>query len=367
MVAVENDPLLIPRPLPKLLSLIFPVFNEEQVLPLLQQRLLTLAPKFPCPAEFIFVNDGSRDGTARFLVHWAKQDKRVKVLQFSRNFGHQAAVTAGLDHARGEALVIMDADLQDPPELVLEMLELYQQGYDVVYAQRQRRDGETLFKKLTAKGFYWLMRKFIHRDLPMDTGDFRLLSRDVAEAFRGIREGHRFVRGLVAWLGFQQTAVLFDRPPRPAGETKYSVWKMSRFAWDAIISFSRMPLSFAAALGSVTFLGGCLMGVYALYRKLVIHDSVPGWPTLVILQCLIGGVLLLCVGVLGEYVGRIYEEIKRRPLYIVKNTMNLGTSPRHERTYSPAVETDFDYAGSFEPLVQPEIAKEGSHGHDITN
>src|SRR3984957_9895638 len=229
---------LNPRPSPALLSLIIPLFNEEQVLPLLRERLTALLTQFPCPAELILINDGSTDRTIEHLLKWAAEENRVKVLGLARNFGHQIAVTAGLDAVRGEAVVVMDGDLQDPPELILAMLEEYKKGYDVVYAQRRKREGETIFKRLTAWGFYRFMRRYVHPDLPPDTGDFRLISRPCLNALREMRETHRFLRGMVAWVGFPQTAVQFDRAPRAAGETKYPLTKMLRFAWTAAVSFS---------------------------------------------------------------------------------------------------------------------------------
>jgi len=319
----KNNPMKS-RPMPRLLSFVFPVFNEAAVLPLLRERIQALTGAFPCPIEMVFVDDGSRDATLAFLESWGLKDRRVKVLSFSRNFGHQAAITAGIDHAVGDVIVTLDADLQDPPELILEMLELYTQGYDVIYAQRSRRDGETIFKKVTAAVFYRLMKTFVQEDLPPDSGDFRMISRPVADAFCQLNEGHRFFRGLVTWLGFCHIGVTYERQARAAGETKYPLWKMIRFASDAILSFSTMPLRLASFAGIITFLFGVGMMFYALIRKFVWDDLVPGWPTLVILECLIGGILLISVGLLGEYVGRLYEEIKARPLYIIRDAFNMN-------------------------------------------
>jgi polyisoprenyl-phosphate glycosyltransferase len=317
------EPELTPRANPRLLSIVIPIYNERTVLPLLRKRLEAVGSKLPCPIEWVLVNDGSRDGSSHFLLQWAEQDPRAKVVDFARNFGHQAAVTAGVDHSGGEAIVVMDADLQDPPELVLEMLARYRDGYDIVYAQRIKRHGEGFFKRGTAAALYWLMRTFVHKDLPVNTGDFRLMSRDAAQALSYLREGQRFMRGMVAWLGFHQVAVPFERPPRAAGETKYPLYKMLRFAWDAILSFSSAPLKLGTYVGITVFAFGLIMGAYSLIRELLYHDLVPGWPTLVILHCVIGGATLVSIGMIGEYVGRIYDEIKQRPIYIVRRTANL--------------------------------------------
>jgi dolichol-phosphate mannosyltransferase len=311
-----------------LVSLVIPVFNEREVLPLLRPRLEAMARALPCAAEWILVNDGSRDGSGEALRAWAREDDRAKLIELSRNFGHQAAITAGLDHARGDAVVVMDADLQDPPELVPEMVARYLEGFDVVHAQRSRRDGETAFKRATATAFYWLMRRFVHRSLPADTGDFRLLSREAARALAGLREGQRFLRGMVAWVGFEQTVIRFERPRRAAGQTKFPLARMMAFAKDAIISFSSAPLRFSTYLGLAVFLFGIGYAFYAAYQALVLHVTVPGWTSLVILQNLIGGAALFCIGMVGEYVGRIYEEIKQRPIYVVRRTVNLEPPPQ---------------------------------------
>lgn len=318
---------------PQLLSIVIPVWNEQEVLPLLIDALTELAKRLPCEVEWILVNDGSQDMSRSILFEWAEKDKRVKVIDFSRNFGHQSALTAGMDFAQGDAVVIMDADLQDPPELILDMLERYKEGYDVVYAQRTKRHGESLFKRITATGFYWIMRRFVYDDLPENTGDFRLMSREVVLAIRQLREGQRFLRGLTAWLGFHQIAVPFERPPRAAGETKFPITKMIRFAWDAILSFSGMPLRLASYGGSLVFLFGFLYGIFALYSRFVSHNTIPGWTSMIVLQCIIGGMLLICLGTIGEYVGRIYEEIKFRPLYVVAKTVNVEETPKVERAF----------------------------------
>jgi glycosyltransferase involved in cell wall biosynthesis len=318
---------LVPRGNPELLSFVIPAYNEEAVLPELRRRLEGLADDLPCRVEWVIVDDGSRDRTARLLLDWAAVDSRLKLVEFARNFGHAAALTAGLDYTTGDAVVVCDADLQDPPELVHEMLERYREGYDVVYAQRTRRHGETLFKRATAAGFYVFMRTFIHRDLPPNSGDFRLMSRDAVNAVRHMREGSRFMRGMITWIGFPQTPVLYERPPRAAGETKYPLRKMLALAWDAVLSFSNSPLRAASYFGFAVFLIGAIVGLRVLVDALFFdHNLVPGWASLIVAQCLIGGAILFCLGMIGEYVGRIYEEIKQRPIYIVRRTSNVDST-----------------------------------------
>lgn len=322
---------LVPRPDPRLLSFVIPMYNETEVLPMLIRRLESLALSVPCSVEWVVVNDGSRDGTAAVLAAWAARDARVKFVDLARNFGHPAALTAGLDHASGDAVVIMDADLQDPPEVVVDMLERYREGYDIAYAQRTKRHGETAFKVATAAAFYWIMREFVHRDLPANSSDFRLMSRDAVQALGHLREGQRFLRGMVTWIGFAQVAVPFERPSRAAGTTKYSTRKMIAFGWDAILSFSTLPLRISTYFGFVTFVVGMLYGLRVFVHSLLYRDLVPGWATLVVLESLLGGAILVCLGMVGEYVGRIYEEIKQRPIYIVRRRVNVvpaGEPPR---------------------------------------
>jgi dolichol-phosphate mannosyltransferase len=320
------DNFLQPRRDPDLLSFVIPMYNESEVVPVLIERLERLAGSLPCPIEWVVVNDGSRDGTAQMLAAWAARDRRVKFVDFARNFGHPAALTAGLDHASGDAVVIMDADLQDPPEIVVEMLARYREGYDIAYAQRTKRHGETAFKVATAAAFYWMMRAFVHRDQPANSSDFRLMSRPAVEALGHLREGQRFLRGMVTWIGFPQVAVPFERPSRAAGTTKYSNRKMIAFAWDAILSFSTLPLRFATYFGFVTFVLGMIYGARVFIHSLFYRDLVPGWTTIIVLETLLGGAILVCLGMIGEYVGRIYEEIKQRPIYIVRRRMNMDAA-----------------------------------------
>ena len=305
------------------LSLVLPVFNEEAVIPELHDRLQKFLKELALESEVVFVDDGSRDKTFAMLEELAKKDSRYSILSFSRNFGHQTAITAGVDHARGEAVVVMDADLQDPPEVVLEMIAKWKAGYDVVYGKRRSREGETFFKKITAAIFYRTFAAMIPIEVPLDTGDFRLMSRRVVLTLRALRETHRFVRGMVSWVGFKQTAVLYDRPARFAGETKYPLRKMVRFAIDGITSFSILPLRFSTYLGMTVATLSVLYAIYAVIDRFVLHHTVPGWTTTVVLIALLSSVQLLMIGILGEYVGRIYEQVKSRPLYVVRDKINL--------------------------------------------
>lgn len=331
MTASKTNHILRERPNPKLMSIIIPCYNEEEVLPLLRRELESFVSTLPCPVEIIFINDGSRDRTLFLLDEWAAADTRIRLLGFARNFGHQTAVTAGLDAAKGDAVVIMDADLQDPPRVVHDMLARYREGYDVVYGQREERAGETSFKKFTAWAFYRLMKKLVHPDLPLDTGDFRLISSECLTALRSMRETHRFLRGMVAWVGFAQTGVKYKRDARAAGETKYPLRKMLTFAWTAALSFSPLPLRVSLMLGVFTALIGFVVGIYAIVVA-ILHfyfsdlGSIPynsGWASIMTLLCLIGGSILMGIGILGEYVARIYDEIKARPLYLVSYRRNL--------------------------------------------
>ncbi|HEY3818733.1 MAG TPA: glycosyltransferase family 2 protein [Polyangiaceae bacterium] len=304
------------------LSLVLPIYNEEDVIPELHKRLQEFLAKLALPAEVVFVNDGSRDGSMALLRGVAAEEPRYRVVSFARNFGHQRAITAGVDYARGKAVVVMDADLQDPPEVVLDMVAKWREGFDVVYGRRRKREGETWFKLLTARLFYRLFAAMIPIQVPLDTGDFRLMSRRVVVALRELRETHRFVRGMVAWVGFKQTEVLYDRPGRFAGDTKYPLRKMVAFAIDGITSFSVLPLRFATYLGMLMILGSVGVIAWALVAKYVLHQFVQGWTGIMIVVAVFASVQLLMIGILGEYIGRIYEEVKRRPLYIVGDTVN---------------------------------------------
>jgi glycosyltransferase involved in cell wall biosynthesis len=319
--------ILTPRPLPRRLSIVIPVFNEELAIPALRLRMSAFLRELSCEVELLFVNDGSSDGSLDLLGAWADAEPRVKILCMARNFGHQAAVTAGLDEATGDAVVVMDADLQDPPEVIPRMLDKYRQGYDVVYGRRMSRSGESRFKRFTAWAFYRCMRSLVHKDLPADVGDFRLISRDCLAALKAMRETHRFLRGMIAWVGFPQSDIEFERAPRCAGTTSYSLGRMIAFAWTAAISFSPIPLRISLIAGVLLALFGVADGVYAVIRRLENH-TVAGWTSLMVMLCLIGGGVLLSIGILGEYVGRIFEEVKGRPLYLVSKRVNMDEGAR---------------------------------------
>ncbi|MFT3916398.1 MAG: glycosyltransferase family 2 protein [Anaeromyxobacteraceae bacterium] len=317
---------LQPRPMPGLVSLVFPVYQEEEGLPHLRAALEAWLATVPFACEVVLVDDGSRDGSWAFLERWAAEDPRVRGLSFSRNFGHQSAITAGMAVARGDAVVILDADLQDPLEVVTEMVAHYRDGYDVVYGQRAERAGESTFKRLTAWAFYRLMRRFVHAALPVDAGDFRLVSRRCLDTVLRMNEVHRFVRGMFAWVGYPQTAVRYARAARLHGETKYPFWKMAKLAWNAALSFSIVPVKLIGLVGTLTALFALGYGGYAVVAKYFLHETVPGWTGLVVIVAVVGGANLLGLAILGEYVGRIFEEVKGRPLYVVREaTWGDGT------------------------------------------
>ena len=309
------------------LSLVLPIYNEQEVIPELHLRLQEFLGRLALDCEVLFVNDASKDGSLPLLRALAADEPRYKVLSFSRNFGHQAAISAGIDWARGRAVVVMDADLQDPPEVVLEMVAQWRAGFDVVYGKRRSRQGETFFKLLTARLFYRLFAAMIPIEVPLDTGDFRLMSRRVVIALRALRETHRFVRGMVAWVGFKQTAVLYDRPGRFAGETKYPLKKMVRFAVDGITSFSILPLRFSTYLGMFISVASVAVAIWAVAAHFFFAATVPGWTATVVLVSLLASVQLLMIGILGEYVGRIYEQVKGRPNYLVGDRVNASARP----------------------------------------
>lgn len=303
--------------------MVIPIYNEQAMLPLLRESITPWMDQIGPQVELILVNDGSRDHSLDLLMQWARDDARVRVLGLARNFGHQVAVTAGLDAATGDAIVIMDADLQDPPEVISRMIQRYCDGYDVVYGQRTRREGESLFKRISAWAFYRLMRLMIHRDLPVDAGDFRLISRRFLDALKTMRETHRYLRGMMTWVGFSQVAVEFERPPRAAGETKYTMLRMIKLAVHASMAFSPAPLRASFVAGAMLALGGFLYALYGAFRVIFHMQVQPGWASSIAVTCLVGGGILVAIGVLGEYVARIYEEVKGRPLYIVSASANL--------------------------------------------
>jgi len=325
---------------PFLLSIIVAAYNEEASLGLLVPALRAALDHQRFHYELLLIDDGSSDRTAAIARDFAASDPRIRLIRFSRNFGQQAAITAGLDHARGDAAVVIDADLQDPPELLPEMVRLHLQGYEIVSAQRSHRDGESGLKRLTARFFYFLMRRFVDERMQPQVGDFRLYGPRALAALRSMREQHRFLRGMAAWTGYREIILRCSRPARVAGETKYSLWKMIRFAWTGISSFSALPLRASLMLGVLTAAAGFLYLVYAVYITFVLKTTVHGWTSIVALQVILSGVTLIAVGLLGEYVARIYEESKGRPLYLVEETANLdqaeGIAPKANATHSGA-------------------------------
>ncbi|MFA7160073.1 MAG: glycosyltransferase family 2 protein [Kiritimatiellia bacterium] len=303
---------------PGSVSIVVPFYNEQEVLPAMHQRLVESLKDFPGETEFIFVDDGSADNSAAILMEKARVDTRVKLIRLSRNFGHQIAITAGMDHAGGDAVVIIDADLQDPPEIIPLLINKWMEGFEVVYAVREQRAGETWLKKGLAALFYKIFRRMVDFDVPANTGDFRLVDRKVLEALKGIRERHRFMRGLTSWVGFKQCAVTYKREARKAGTTKYPVWKSLILAWDAITSFSSSPLMWVTGSGIVIALLGVLEALSIIINKLRDPSGpVPGWATIMVAVLLIGGLQLISLGVIGQYIGRIFDEVKKRPLYFI--------------------------------------------------
>jgi glycosyltransferase involved in cell wall biosynthesis len=316
------------RPARPLISIILPCLDEEDALGETLARLGRLAESQPdCGFEFIFVDDGSRDRTALILREAAAADNRVKALRFARNFGQQIAVSAGIEVARGDAVVLMDADLQDPPEVVATMIARWREGYDVVYGTRTSRVADSLMKRTTARMFYATINRLSEVPIPSDTGDFRLMSRQIVDVLRQMPERHRFIRGMVSWVGFRQISTPYDRPERFAGVTKYPLRKMLRFAADGILSFSIKPLQLSIALGLIAAALALVGIAYALFMRIFTSVWVEGWTALMIAVLFMGGVQLLCLGILGEYVGRIYSEVKRRPLYVVAERMGFDETP----------------------------------------
>ena len=314
------------------LSIIVPCFNEEQVLHETNRRLLATAEQAGMDFELLYVDDGSADGTAEILRQLHAADARVKVLRLSRNFGHQFAITAGLEHASGDAVVLIDADLQDPPEVILQMIERWEEGcWDVVYGTRIDREGESAWKLATAKLFYRLINSLSDIPIPLDTGDFRLMDRKVVDALLSMPERDRFLRGMVSWLGFRQLALPYHRAARFAGSTKYPMRKMLRFAIDGILSFSVVPLRIATMIGLAASLLALLGSAYALGVRLWTQHWVVGWTSLLLTVLFMGGVQLVCLGVVGEYLGRTYWEMKRRPLYLIQEELGFSPLPSAER------------------------------------
>ena len=305
-------------------SLIIPIYNEEETIPELYRRVSDVMDSLDDSVELILINDGSGDRSLKLMRELQERDARVCYISFARNFGHQAAVTAGLNFARGQVIVVLDADLQDPPELIPKMIESWQAGYHVVYAQRTKRKKESWFKRLTAYVFYRLLRRLADVDIPADTGDFCLMDRQVVDLLNSMPERNRYIRGLRAWIGFRQTAVKFERDPRFAGEVKYTFKKSLALAINSLVSFSKIPLRISTYLGLFSALIALLMALLVLYWRLQQPDSpVTGLATILIAVFFLGSVQLISIGILGEYIGRIYEEVKGRPAYTIAEIAGL--------------------------------------------
>ena len=311
-------------------SIVIPVYNEDQLIPDLIERLQGVMHRLDGPAEVVLVDDGSRDASYAMMVAASEQDSRIKVLQLSRNFGHQAAITAGMDFASGRAVVVMDADLQDPPEVILEMARRWQEGYEIVYAIRERREGERVLKKATARLYYGLLRRLAEVDQHVDVGDFRLVDRKALDAFLRLRERNRYVRGMFCWIGFRQIAVPYTRATRQAGRSKYSLRKMLRLASDGIVGFSSAPLRLGIAVGMFMALGAVAYGAVAIALKLAGLPYVPGYASLLVTITFLSGIQLIVIGIIGLYLARVYDETRGRPLYLVRETR--GFTPRGENS-----------------------------------
>jgi glycosyltransferase involved in cell wall biosynthesis len=310
-----------------LLSIVVPAYNEEDVLREFHRRLSSVLAQLEMETEIIYVNDGSNDNTLKIIRDLRASDPRVTVVDLSRNFGKEIAMTAGFDYALGDAVVIIDADLQDPPELIPELVRQWQAGYDMVYAQRTMREGESALKKITAHAFYRIIQSVSRVRIPQDTGDFRLLSRRAVAALNSLREHHRFMKGLFAWIGYPQTAVRYRRDARFAGETKFNYWRLWNFALEGITSFTIVPLKIATYLGAAIALIAVLYAAWVVYKTVIFGDPVRGYPSLIVFVTFLGGVQLAFIGVLGEYIGRMFNEVKQRPLYFI-NTYDPAAASR---------------------------------------
>jgi glycosyltransferase involved in cell wall biosynthesis len=309
-------------------SIVIPMYNEEEVIHQTYVHIKAVMDRLQESYELVFVNDGSLDLTLEIVKDISHRDRHVRILNFSRNFGHQIAISAGMEHAVGEAIIFIDADLQDPPEVIVDMIAKWKEGYEVVYGKRMKRNGETVFKRITALMFYRLLKSMTSVDIPVDTGDFRLIDRKVCDELVKLKEKNRYVRGLVSWVGFRQTAVEYVREERKAGETKYPLRKMLRFALDAITSFSYKPLKLAIYLGFGVSMLSFIYLLTVLYQRLFTSTTVPGWTSIIALNLFFNGVVLIILGILGEYIGRIYDESKQRPLYILSDKLGYEHQPK---------------------------------------
>lgn len=312
------------------LSIVVPAFNEAEVLPEFHRRLCSVLATLSADCEIVYVNDGSQDNTLQTVTRFG--DPRVAVIDLSRNFGKEIAMTAGLDHACGDAVIVIDADLQDPPELIPELIAKWQEGYDVVFARRTIREGETLLKKTTAGLFYRTIQFLSRIKIPQDTGDFRLLSRRAVDALKLLREQHRFMKGLFTWIGYPQIAVYYRRDQRFAGNTKWNYWRLWNFALDGITSFSIGPLKIATYMGLLTALGAFSYAAFVIYKTLAYGEPVRGYPSLMVVVLFLGGVQLMSLGIIGEYLGRMFDETKHRPLYLINHYLPSNLQKKGEIT-----------------------------------
>jgi polyisoprenyl-phosphate glycosyltransferase len=333
-------------------SIVIPVYNEEETFPRLMQRLREVMDRLDGPAEVVLVDDGSTDGSYQEMVAANRSDPRFKVLQLSRNFGHQIAITAGMDVAAGQAVIVMDADLQDPPEVILQMVARWKEGYEVVYAIREHREGETLFKRKTATIFYALQRRLAEVEQPVNVGDFRLVDRKALDAFLQMRERNRYVRGMFSWIGFRQGSVRYTRSSREAGRSNYPLRTMVRLALDGVFGFSTAPLRFALAAGLVMAVASVGYGLLAIALKLAGLPYVPGYASLLVTITFLSGVQLTVIGMVGQYVARIYDEARGRPLYLVREARGFGGNGQgDERSLWPAISREtLARDGSVPPL-----------------
>ena len=302
------------------ISIVVPLYNEEKNIRLMHDRLVSSILKITSNFEIIYVNDGSNDNSFLELLKLSNEDERVKYINFSRNFGHQIAVTAGLDYSKGAAVVIIDGDLQDPPEVIPEMYAKHKEGFEVVYGQRLKRKGDNFFKKITAKYFYRILKKITSINIPLDTGDFRLIDQKIVKDLKNMPEQNKFLRGQIAWLGYRQTSVFFERDERKFGETGYPFSKMLKFALDGITGFSDVPLQFVTKTGIFISFISFLVILYAIFSHFILERTITGWTSLIISSMFIGGVQLISVGIIGEYISRINKNVQNRPLYIVRET-----------------------------------------------
>lgn len=316
---VGNDKVLVKRDYLPSISVVVPAYNEQEVLTSFYNRTSAVLRDIGSNYEIVFVNDGSTDGTLKAMYQLAEADKNIQVIDLSRNFGKEIALTAGLDHAKGEVIVIIDADLQDPPELITQFIKGWQDGFDVVYAVRTVREGESWVKKATASYFYRIIQNISNIKIPRDTGDFRLISRRSLDALKQLREHHRFMKGLFAWVGFDAKPIFYKRDARLAGTTKWNYWKLWNFAIEGITSFSIAPLKIATYLGLLVAVFSFVYAGAIIYKTLMFGESVQGYPSLMVVILFLGGIQLVCIGVIGEYLGRIFNEVKKRPLYLVKD------------------------------------------------